>query len=151
MNVFLVICDLDDKRNIKSLLQVFCKDERNRMPHMECISRWSSSCIKVERIILFVLIKNNVKISLTEEDSTSDKSMSRFFSQTLYFLNHGRFNLVTTKFFNELIVINSSFSCSLDSEGCNFIITFILFNNSNFFFLCFNHWGCRFYHILNLY
>jgi len=76
----LVICNLNDKRNIKHPLKILCEDKWNGMTHMECFIWWTSTSVKIKWLKFLVSLQANIKISVTEKHASSNKPMGFFFS-----------------------------------------------------------------------
>ncbi len=123
MEIFLIISNLNDKRNVESFLHVFAEDERKHMPKMKGLWWRSSSCIQIERryswiskSIIFLLMslacsKNGIKISMWKEDSSFNIIMSFFACVFLDSLDKFFSEGVASKFLNELVIVDL-FVCS---------------------------------------
>ena len=73
--ILLVICNLDNHRDVKSLLHVLTHDERNRVSKMKCFSRWTTASVQIIGFLRLVCFKNVVQVSVAEKDVSAQESM----------------------------------------------------------------------------
>ncbi len=76
VDILFIVGDLDDERHIKSLLQVLCEEEWDRVPHVQRISTGTTACVQVEGLLLLVGVQDLSQVSLAEEDATSDEPVN---------------------------------------------------------------------------
>mmetsp|Transcript_56151 Transcript_56151/g.64089 ORF Transcript_56151/g.64089 Transcript_56151/m.64089 type:complete len:224 (-) Transcript_56151:324-995(-) len=82
MNILFIISDLDDQRDIKSLLQVFSENKGNKMTKVQTLTGGSTSCVQEERFSIFIRVENNIQVSVREEQTTLQKMMNGLSSQS---------------------------------------------------------------------
>lgn len=78
VNIFFIIGDLYDKWKVKYSLEILCEDKWDGVTQMESLSRWTSTSIEVEWLHLLICVQADIKVSMAEEHTSSDKSMWPF-------------------------------------------------------------------------
>ena len=123
MEIFLIISNLDDERNIEGVLHIFAEDEGKHVSKMKGLWWRPSSCIQIERrnswiskSITFLLMslacgQNGIKISMWKEDSSFDIIMSLFACVFFDSLDELFSEREASEFLNEFIIVNL-FVCS---------------------------------------
>lgn len=71
MEELLIVGQLDNHWDIKCVLEPFSEDEGHQVPKMHEVIGRPSAGVEIERLPLFVLLKENFKISVREENSSS--------------------------------------------------------------------------------
>jgi len=75
VNVFFIICNLNHKRHIESILHPLSEEEWDSVAKMDGISAGTTTSVQVEWLFLFISIKNLIQISVAEENAAANKSM----------------------------------------------------------------------------
>lgn len=68
MEELFVISKLDNQRNVEGILQILSEDEGHQVTQVHRFSGGTSSSVKIERNASFVVIQNDVQVSVGKED-----------------------------------------------------------------------------------
>ena len=119
----LVICNLDDQRHVEGVLQVLGEDEGDAVTEMEGLSTRAAASVEVKRLSLLVSVEDLSKISLAEENATSNESMDghqrQFVNSLLQFFRKREASV----FVNKLLVVDSLLGSGLDLEGSDNVLS----------------------------
>ena len=58
VDVFLVVCDLNNKRDVEDALEPLSENEGDAMSHVESISRRTSTGVQIERLFVLVSLQD---------------------------------------------------------------------------------------------
>lgn len=75
MEILLIVGDLDNQRDIKRFLHVFCEYEWNQMTQVHRIAAWSPAGIQIERLAFFVGVQKGVEVSVGEKNAATEEMM----------------------------------------------------------------------------
>jgi hypothetical protein len=111
---------------------------------MKSLSAWTTTCVQIKWLFLFISSENFVQIPLTEEYASSNEAMDGNARQILNTLNLFRSNGEASVFVYQLVVVNTLVACRLYLERSYNILGRDLSMSIDFFglFLLFN----AFYH-----
>ena len=127
VKILLIVSNLYHEGYIKGLLQIVCHNKGDGMTEMEGLCWGTSSCVEIEEFTLLISVQDKIKVTVTEKDASSDKSVWLLFCEfsnlSLHIWSHGEATKLHKKFF----IVNSLISCCLDFKSWHEIFLLDLF------------------------
>lgn len=114
--VLFIVGDLNNQRHIKCVLQILGEDKWNSVSQMKCLSAWTTTCVQIKWLFLFISSENFVQVPLAEEDASSNEAMDGNARQILNTLNLFRSNGEAPVFVYQLVIVNTLIACGLYFE-----------------------------------
>ncbi len=107
------------------------------MAKVKCLSRRTTASVQIKQLALLVSIKYKIELPMTEEDSTSDKSMRFLSGQPLNFCLQILIHREAAESNEQLFIINALVSGCLYLKGRDKILLLLLF--LSIFYMCTLH------------
>lgn len=120
-----VIGELDHQGAIENVLEPFGEEEGDQVSQVHRVRTWSSACVEVEGLALFVAVEDLVELTVGEEASSSEQRVCLPASELFESGEELRVDLACTELFDKLVIVNSDLLTvdggSFDVPGCDLL------------------------------